>query len=432
VNNRCQAFENWQGVLYVKSMRWTQSWILSLLILFAFATQTLAEVKLGSDNLVAQAFEPLRGKRVGLLTNPSGINQAGISTIRRLLDAPEVNLVALFGAEHGLDGKAPAGKEVANYTDSETGLPVFSLYGPGPTREPTPKMLREIDILVYDLQDTGARSYTFISSMGLAMNACGQAGVAFMVLDRPNPLGGIRIEGPLFNPSFRSMVGQWPIPYVYGMTCGELARMINGSGMIEHPCLLYVVPMRGWERNMVWQDTGLPWRPTSPLVPHAHSPLYQVAMGMVGEIGGVDLGFGTKYPFELVGASWLKSESVSQRLNAYALPGVNFHPIKTTVGRGPNKGRVLPAIKVEVVDAARAPLTPINLYVIEAIRLSQGRDMFKVQNQAGKKWGLFDKVNGTDATRRDMERGRGVAQIVNAWQQGVDRFRKERTRYLIY
>jgi uncharacterized protein YbbC (DUF1343 family) len=403
------------------------------IVLFACANSGLqARVELGSDMLELLKFEPLQGKRVGLLTNPSGINSRGVSTIQLLHRAPEVNLVALFGAEHGLDGQASAGKEVRDGTDPVTGLPVFSLYGPGPIRKPTEAMLRHIDILVYDLQDTGARSYTFISSMGMAMNACGKAGVEFMVLDRPNPLGGIRVEGPLFNPRFKSMVGQWPIPYVYGMTCGELARLLNKEGMIEHPCVLYIVPMRGWKRDMVWKDTGLNWKPTSPLVPHAHSPLFQVAMGMVGEIGGLDLGFGTQMPFELFGSAWLDANKVSRYLNALKLPGLNFRAIKTTIARGRYKGKTIPAVKVDFIDPVRAPLTPVNLYVIEAMRKEQGKDMIRIQNEAGKNWGLFDKVNGTNATRLDLQVGRSVDNIVESWRHGLENFQSKRLPYLIY
>ncbi|MDG1890233.1 MAG: DUF1343 domain-containing protein [Verrucomicrobiota bacterium] len=390
------------------------------------------EVKLGTDMLERLRFDPLAGKRVGLMTNPSGVNQDGNSTIQILHSAPEVNLVALFGAEHGLDGKARAGKEVRNYQDPGTDLPVFSLYGPGPVREPTRSMLDQIDIMVYDLQDTGARSYTFISSMGMAMNACGKAGVEFMVLDRPNPLGGIRVEGPLFNPRFKSMVGQWPIPYVYGMTCGELARMINGTGMIKNPCTLYVVPMHGWKRSMVWKDTGLKWRPTSPMIPHAHSPLFQVAMGMVGEIGGLDLGFGTNTPFELFGSAWLRADAVSGYLNSLHLHGIQFKPIKSVVARGRYKGTEIPAIKVHFLDPLRAPLSPVNLYVIEALRKVQGKDLIQIQNKANKKWGLFDKVNGTNATRRDLEVGRSVKNIVNSWSGELEAFAQKRRPFLIY
>lgn len=400
--------------------------------LLAFSTSLSAGVELGSDMLELLNFEPLQNKRVGLMTNPSGINRKGITTVDLFHQAREVNLVALFGAEHGLDGMAPAGKEVRDGTDPKTGLPVFSLYGPGPIRKPTEKMLQHIDILVYDLQDTGARSYTFISSMGMAMDACGKAGVEFMVLDRPNPLGGIRVEGPLFNPRFRSMVGQWPIPYVYGMTCGELARMINGTGMIENPCVLYIVPMRGWKRDMVWQDTGLNWRPTSPLVPHSHSPLFQVAMGMVGEIGGLDLGFGTQTPFELFASAWLDAPAVSEHLNQLDLPGTRFESTHTTVARGRYKGKTIPAVKLHFNDPVGAPLSPVNLYVIEALRLVQGRDMIRIKNDEGKRWGLFDKVNGTDTTRRDLEVGRSVKNIVESWQEGLDTFKEKRKPYLIY
>ncbi len=403
-----------------------------LFLCLAMTSTLHARVELGSDMLELLKFEPLKGKRVGLLTNPSGVNSRGVSTIQLLHKAPEVNLVALFGAEHGLDGKASAGKEVRDSIDPITGLPAFSLYGPGPVRKPTESMLKHIDIMVYDLQDTGARSYTFISSMGMAMEACGKAGVEFMVLDRPNPLGGLRVEGPLFNPRFKSMVGQWPIPYVYGMTCGELARLINKEGMIDHPCVLYIVPMRGWKRDMVWKDTGLNWKPTSPLVPHAHSPLFQVALGMVGEIGGLDLGFGTRMPFELFGSAWLDSDKVSGHLNGLNLPGVQFRSIKTTVARGKYRGRNIPAVKVDFIDPVRAPLTPINLYIIEAMRKTQGRDMIRIQNEAGKNWGLFDKVNGTNATRLDLQVGRSVDNIVKSWSRGLESFQEKRRPYLIY
>ena len=228
------------------------------------------------------------------------------------------------------------------------------------------------------------------------------------------------------------MVGQWPIPYVYGMTCGELARLINKEGMIENPCVIYIVPMRGWKRDMVWKDTGFSWLPTSPLVPHAHSPLFQVGLGMVGEIGGLDLGFGTAMPFELFGSAWLDAENVSRHLNGIHLPGLNFRTIKTTVARGRYKGTSIPAVKVDFIDPVRAPLTPLNLYIIEAMRKVQGKDMIRIQNEAGKNWGLFYKVNGTNATRLDLQVGRSVDNIVNSWNRGLESFRTIRRPYLIY
>src|SRR5216117_1726851 len=221
-----------------------------------------AQVQLGSDVLAANGFRELQGKRVGMITNPSGVNRNGESTIDLLRNAPGVKLVALLGPEHGVYGDVKAGENIRDKTDQRTGLPVHSLYGA--TRKPTPAMLKGLDALVYDLQDTGVRSYTFISTMGLAMEACAQARVEFVVLDRPNPLGGERVEGPMLDERSRSFVGQWKLPYAYGMTCGELARMINGEGWIKSPCKLTVIPMKGWHRLMVWRDTGLAWAPTSP------------------------------------------------------------------------------------------------------------------------------------------------------------------------
>lgn len=195
-------------------------------------------VRPGCEVLAEGGFRELQGKRVGLIANQTSVDAGGVPTWQRLRRAPGVQLVALFAPEHGLAGDIPAGKEFTNATHAPTGLPVYSLYGPGPTRKPTPAMLRGLDVLVYDLQDTGLRAYTYISTLGLAMEACGAAGVEFVVLDRPNPLGGVRVEGPGVAPAFRSFVGQWNIPVVYGLTPGELARMINGEGWINPRCRL--------------------------------------------------------------------------------------------------------------------------------------------------------------------------------------------------
>src|SRR5213592_2906852 len=216
--------------------------------ILALVPEAPAQVQLGSDVLAANGFKELQGKRVGLITNPSGVNRSGESTIDLLRRAPGVKLVALFGPEHGVYGDVKAGELIAERTDRRTGLAVHSLYGA--TRKPSPAMLKGLEALVYDLQDTGVRSYTFISTMGLAMEACAEAEVEFVVLDRPNPLGGERVEGPMVDDRFRSFVGQWNIPYAYGMTCGELAQMINGEGWLRKRCKLTVIPMNGWRRSM--------------------------------------------------------------------------------------------------------------------------------------------------------------------------------------
>lgn len=395
---------------------------------FVFAAEPA--VRLGNEVLAEHQFKEIAGKRVGLITNPSGVNSRLESTIDILRGAPLVKLVALFGPEHGIYGDVPAGDKVESRTDPRTGLPVHSLYGA--TRKPTAAMLQGLDVLVYDLQDTGCRSYTFISTMGLAMEACGEAGVEFVVLDRPNPLGGVRVEGPLIEQeNLRSFVSRWDIPYVYGLTCGELARMINGRGWIKKPCKLTVVPLRGWKRPMVWRDTGLPWVPTSPHVPHAESPLYQVALGMLGELGTVSIGVGYTLPFQCIGLPGLNPPALAARLNASQLPGVRFQPLTYKPFYGTFKDEGLGGVQMYFTDPANAPLTAINFHAIEALR-ALGRDVFADAVAAKKSFDMFDKVNGTDATRRALQSGTSAAEIVRRWQPGEEKFRKERVPYLLY
>src|SRR6266508_1908476 len=329
-----------------------------------------AQVQLGSEVLAATGFKELQGRRVGLITNPSGVNRQLASTIDVLRGATGVQLVALFGPEHGIYGDIPAGDKIESRTDARTGLPVHSLYGA--TRKPTPAMLSGLDALVYDLQDTGVRSYTFISTMGLAMEACAEAGVEFVVLDRPNPLGGERVEGPMVDDRLRSFVGQWNIPYAYGMTCGELAQMINGEGWLRKRCKLTVIPMNAWRRSMVWSDTGLRWTPTSPNVPRGNSPLYYAATGLFGELAGgsgASIGARLKRPFECVIAPWLDANRFSAAMNSYGLRGIRFPTFSVT-----HEGQRLQGVLLKVDDPARAPLVAINFYLLDGLRKVPGRD----------------------------------------------------------
>lgn len=390
------------------------------------------EVLPGIDALEANGFSLLRGKRVGLISNPTGINRRGEATWRVLRRAPGVKLVSLFGAEHGFDGSARAGVEVPPGFHPECRLPIHSLYGPGPTRKPTPAMLEDLDVLVYDLQDTGCRSYTYISTLGFAMEACGEAGREFVVLDRPNPLGGLRVEGPSLNPRFRSFVGQWPIPYAYGLTPGELARMINGERWIQKSCRLTVVPLRRWTRAMTWPDTRLTWIPSSPNVPRGESPLYLVATGMLGEIGGLNLGTGTGWSFQIIAGGWVDPEALATKLNSYRLPGVVFTPIQLDLNRQPQDGNELKAVRLSFTRPATAPLVAINCYVLEAVKRLTGRDLFRQAVANGKSWTMFDKVTGSDLLRRDLQVGRAARDIVASWRTGENDFRQRRRRYLLY
>jgi uncharacterized protein YbbC (DUF1343 family) len=402
-----------------------------LLVSTVFTPSSRAgEVKLGNEVLAARKFAVLTGKKIGLITNPSGVNRQLDSTIEVLRTAPGVKLTALFGPEHGIYGDVPAGDKVESRVDQRTGLPAHSLYGA--TRKPTPEMLKGLDALVYDLQDTGCRSYTFISTMGVAMEACGEAGIEFIVLDRPNPLGGDRVEGPLVEEKFRSFVSKWDVPYVYGLTCGEVARMINGEGWIKSPCKLTVVPMKGWKRSMVWRDTGLPWVPTSPHVPHGESPIFYVATGILGEIGGVNTGVGYTLPFQTIAAPGIDPPRLADLLNGYKLPGVRFNPVTYKPYYFTFKDELLGGVQIYFTEPSRAPLTAINFYALEALKNLAGRDLFAEAVKANQSFAMFDKVNGTDATRKALQAGTSAAEIVVSWKAGEEAFRKQRRKYLLY
>jgi uncharacterized protein YbbC (DUF1343 family) len=389
-----------------------------------------AEVKLGNEVLVNGHFKALQGKRVGLITNPSGVNRHLQTTIDVMRAAPEVKLAALFGPEHGIYGDVNAGDKVSDQTDARTGLPAYSLYGK--THKPTPQMLQGLDALVYDLQDTGCRSYTFISTMGVAMEACGEAGIEFVVLDRPDPLGGDRIEGAMLDEKFRSGVSKWNVPYVYGLTCGELARMINGEGWIKKPCKLTVVPMKGWKRSMVWPQTGLPWVPSSPHVPHGESALFQVATGVLGELQSVSTGIGYTLPFECVAAPGIDPHKLAVALNGYHLPGVLFQPVTYRPYYFTYSNQVIAGVQIYFTDPSHAPLTAINFYALEALKQVGGLDLFAEAVKVKRGFGMFDKVNGTDATRKAMQAGTSAAEVVASWKPGEDAFRQARKKYLLY
>ena len=270
----------------------------SLLGLLLLCTALCAQpkVKTGIEVLRDRGFDVLQGKRVGLVTNPSGVDSQLRSTIDILFNAPGVNLVALYGPEHGVRGDVYAGGKVSDSKDAATGLPVYSLYGA--TRKPTQAMLEGIDVMVYDIQDVGVRSYTYISTLGLVMEACQEKGIEVMVLDRPNPLGGNKIEGCYVEPGFHSFVSQYKIPYVYGLTPAEVALLINAEGLnrgqkgdqAPAKCKLSVIPMEGWTRDMVYEDTGLPWVLPSPNIPFKESPMYYAASGVCGELYGFKIG----------------------------------------------------------------------------------------------------------------------------------------------
>jgi len=389
------------------------------------------KTRTGIEVLEKSGFGILKGKKVGLITNPTGVDHNLRSTIDILYNAPGIKLVALFAPEHGIRGEFVAGEYVASQTDALTGLPVYSLHGS--TRKPTPDMLKGIDVLVYDIQDIGSRSYTFISTMGLAMEAAAENNIEFVVLDRPNPLGGIKMEGPLTRQGFVSFVSQYEIPYIHGLTAGELAMFLNGEGLLKdgEKCNLKVIKMEGWTRNMLFEDTGLQWIPSSPNIPEITSPLFYPVTGIAGELYVVNIGVGYTLPFKLFGADWIDADSLSVGLNSLSLPGVIFRPVHYKPYFSVYKDVMVNGVQIHLTDASKAPLSLIQFYIMqEAHKLRPGKDFFKMCDPS--RLGMFDKVCGTDSVRIEFEKSFSVNDIKDLWYRDIQGYRQRAEKYFLY
>jgi uncharacterized protein YbbC (DUF1343 family) len=395
-------------------------------------------VTTGAEVLVESRFALIAGKRVGLVTNQTG--RVGAEHLADLLaqaaaKAANVKLAAILAPEHGFRGEAEAGAEVGDAVDARTGVPVFSLYGA--TKKPTRAMLQDVDVLLFDIQDIGVRFYTYISTMGLAMQAAAEAGIPFVVLDRPNPLGGDYVSGFVLEPGLASFVGQYPIPIVHGMTVGELAQMIKSERWL--PGLdrldLKVVPMRGWRRSMRWPELRRPWVATSPNIPTLEAALAYPGMGVVGE-ALVNEGRGTPTPFSLFGAPWLDGGRMLERLQALKLAGVAFERAAFTPRSIPRvathprfAGKALGGVRIVVTDVARFEPLETGMHVLAALA-AEARRQGKAQligNLA-----MFYAIAGTRRLRRMLAEGRDGTAIVAAWQDEVAQFRARRAAYLLY
>jgi uncharacterized protein YbbC (DUF1343 family) len=347
-----------------------------------------------------------------------------------LQEAENVELVALFGPEHGVRGDYEAGQKVKFYTDEKTGVPVYSLYGK--TRKPNEEMLQGIDALVYDIQDNGCRSYTYISTMGVAMEAAAEHNIEFIVLDRPNPLGGEKVEGNLVEDGFISFVSQFKIPYIYGLTCGELAKMLNNEKMLENgvKCKLKVVGMEGWKRDMTFADTGLEWIPTSPHLPYMESPFYYPATGILGELYIISIGVGYTVPFRTFAAPWIDAYDISEKMNNLNLTGVKFRPVSYVPYYSVSKGEKVNGVQIHITDYSKVNLTEIQFYFLqEHNKLYPDKDIFGMGDN---RFGMFDKVCGTDKIRKMFSENYLYNDMKTYWEKDVNQFKKLSENYYMY
>lgn len=377
------------------------------------------EVVTGLEVLLRDPPGSLVGRRIGLITNHTGIDHAGVSGIDRLA-ASEIHLTALFAPEHGLRGSAAPGEHIASGVDPRTGLPVYSLYGE--TRSPTPEMLEDVDALLFDMQDVGARQYTYISTMALGMRAAAEKGIPFVVLDRPNPIGGVIVGGGLLDPDFSSFVGMYPIPSRHGMTVGELARMFNAR--FEIGADLVVVPMEGWERGMWFDETGLPWVNPSPNIRRLQAAIHYPGTVYL-EGTNLSEGRGTDLPFEQTGAAWLRAEATVEAMNALELPGVRFEAVDIVVDSSAAKypGEVIPGVRLVVTERERYRPIDAVLRLIDLIRRTHLAEF---------EWRpSMDRLAGTDELRMAMEAGE-LEELLDQWREEADRFAREREPFLIY
>lgn len=408
----------------------TMKYLLLITILILTGT-SFAQVLTGVEVLRKNNFDILKGKRVGLITNPTGVDRNLVSTIDILSNAQGVKLTALFGPEHGVRGDFSAGDKVDTYTDPVTKIPVYSLYGK--TRKPTKEMMKDIDILVFDIQDIGSRSYTYISTMGLAMEAAAEFKKKFVVLDRPNPLGGLKIEGNIAEDGYISFVSQFKVPYAHALTVGELARLLNGEGHLKGgmKCDLEVVAMEGWKRDMTFDQTGLPWVLTSPHIPYKESSIFYTTSGIMGELGVISEGVGYTLPFQMFGAEWIEGLKFANELNGMNIPGVIFRPLTFKPYYGSHKGKSLGGVQIFITDYEKVNLMSLQFLVMEVNhKFYPDKNPFKMC--APDRLNMFDKVCGSGKIRELFTKRMKYSDIEEYLNKDVESFRKVSSKYYLY
>lgn len=413
--------------------------VVFLLIASVCSLEVCAKIQLGIDVLESQNFKILAHKRVGLLSHPAGVNARGVRTAEILWNAPRVNLVALFGPEHGYDGGSRAEIFVNNSKDQQKNIPIYSLYGP--TRRPTKEMLKNLDVMVVDLQDIGARSYTYLCCLKYVMEECFKAGITVIVLDRPNPLGGLKVDGPILEQEWISYVGPYPIPYVYGLTIGELALMakkekgwLELSPKVRKHGKLVVIPMKGWKRSFLWPDTGLKWVPTSPAITSFEAALGYSMLGLGCQLGSFKHGYGGPFPFRFITHPEHSPQQIRLELVKKNISGVSFTPLTVQTK---NIKKVTEGLFVEITDYASWQPTQASFYLMQLAckqwGQAKGENPFKKASVLQAK--LFNKhVGSTEWWEAITHFGANVPveKFIKKWTIQAKRFQAHSRHYWLY
>ncbi len=379
-------------------------------------SRRVARVQTGLDVLEAQKFAPLRGKHVGLITNHTGLDASGRSTIEELFHAPGVKVVALFSPEHGISGRAD--EKVSSSKDPTTGLPTYSLYGE--SLRPTDEMLSGIDTLVFDIQDAGVRFYTYTVTMAYAMEEAAKRHIAFYVLDRPNLLGGDIIEGPMLDPDKTNFVGYYPLPVRYALTIGELAQYFNGENHIG--CDLHVIPMKNWHRNYFFESTGLRWVPPSPNLLTLKGSILYPGIEIL-QSAGVSVGRGTETPFEEFGAPWIDGADVAARMNERHLPGVRFADQPFIPVSGLYAGQRCGGVSIRVTEPVAVRSMRVGLEIATILQ-----KLYPTQFHTAKLITLL----GNEDTVKQIEGGVAPEEIVESWSAALEKYDESRRKYFLY
>lgn len=389
-------------------------------------SQDLKKFRVGAEALLEDHKDLIKGKRVGLITNPTGVDQHLNSVVDLLFNDPDVELTALYGPEHGVRGSAQAGAYVEYYIDERTQLPVYSLYGK--TKKPTPEMLENVDVLLFDIQDVGTRFYTYIYTMAYAMEAAKENDIPFIVLDRPNPLGGNKVEGPVLETEYKSFVGNYEIPLRHGMTVGELARLFNEEFNIGAD--LTVVEMDRWKRTMNYAETPLEFVMPSPNMPTLDTAFVYPGAALI-EGTNVSEGRGTTKPFELIGAPFINSEDLSAKLNSLNLPGVKFRAASFTPTFSKHTGKLSHGIQIHITDRDSFEPIETGLHIVKTIHDMYPED-FQFRAEDSKGISFFDLLTGNGWIREEIEAGTSVEEIQAMWEDELNKFKQVREKYLLY